>query len=198
MNDSQNPYAAPKTDVFSQPTAPIEEADAEVIRRNHIAVEASIKSIGTLYFIGSGSIIVGGIIGLFAAFAENGPATIVRRIDTRGFWVLFGFVCFYALLAALGIWVGIGLRRLKRSAWIAAGVFSSLGLFAFPVGTLINAYILSLLLRKKGQYVFTPEYKAIIQQTPHVKYRFSVLIWIFLILFIILPLMSVLWLLAVG
>ena len=46
------------------------------------------------------------------------------------------------------------------------------------MGTLIGFYMLYLLLSKKGTMVFSPEYKEIIAQTPHMKYKTSPVVWI--------------------
>jgi hypothetical protein len=47
-------------------------------------------------------------------------------------------------------------------------VLSGIGLLGFPIGTLINGYILYLFLSKKGRTVFAPEYQEVIEATPHV------------------------------
>jgi hypothetical protein len=65
-------------------------------------------------------------------------------------------------------------------------VLSGLGLLGFPIGTAINAYILYLFLSKKGRTIFAPEYQAVIAATPEVKYRTSILVWIFLALLVAL------------
>ena len=72
------------------------------------------------------------------------------------------------------------MRALKSWGRIVGCILSGLGLLNFPVGTLINAYILYLFLSKKGRMVFSAEYKDIIAATPDVKYRTSILVWIFL------------------
>ena len=97
----------------------------------------------------------------------------------------FGFFSIYvaALFALLGagqIWVGTGLRRLRRWARIPTGILSGLGLLGFPLGTVINAYILYLIFSQKGKMVFSDEYQAVIEQTPHIKYRTSIVVWILL------------------
>ena len=76
--------------------------------------------------------------------------------------------------------VGYGLRRLKRWSRVPSGILSGLGLLAIPIGTLINAYILYLIFSKKGKMVFSDEYHDIIKQTPHIKYRTSIVIWVVL------------------
>ena len=89
-------------------------------------------------------------------------------------------------LAALQIWAGIGLRRLSPWARIPSGILSGFGLLGFPIGTLINGYILYLLFSKKGTTVFSEEYKRAIAQTPHIKYRTSLVVWILLGLLLLL------------
>jgi hypothetical protein len=82
--------------------------------------------------------------------------------------------------------VGTGLRRLKRWARIPVGILSGIGLIGFPLGTIINAYILYLVFGKKGVTVFSDEYRLVIEQTPHIKYKTSIVVWIFLGLVLLL------------
>ena len=90
-----------------------------------------------------------------------------------------------AVLFVLGagqIWVGVGLRRLRKWARIPTGILSGLGLLGFPLGTIINAYILYLVFCQKGKTVFSEEYQIVVEQTPHLKYRTSIIVWILLAL----------------
>ena len=75
---------------------------------------------------------------------------------------------------------GFHLRRLRPLARIPVGIISALGLLAIPLGTLINGYILYLLFSKKGRFILSPEYQAIVAATPEIKYRTSIVIWILL------------------
>lgn len=141
----------------------------EDIRKEHIKHEASVTSIGILYFLGGAGLTLMGIFGMFAGGAE----------------AILGS----AVLMVLGIgqfWVGTGLRRLKKWARVPTGILSGLGLLAFPIGTLINAYVLYLIFCQKGKMVFSDEYRAVIEQTPHIKYRTSILVWIVLGLLLLL------------
>ncbi len=83
--------------------------------------------------------------------------------------------------------VGVGLRRLRGWTKIPVGVLSGLGLLSFPIGTLINGYILYLVFSEKGSRVFSPEYQEIIRQTPHIKYQTSIIVKILagILLFVI-------------
>jgi hypothetical protein len=49
----------------------------------------------------------------------------------------------YGGFFALSIWLNRGLRHGKRAAWTVQLVLSCLGLLGFPLGTMINGYILS-------------------------------------------------------
>lgn len=151
---------------------------AEDIRNEHIKHEASVKSVGVLYFIGAFlMVLLGGMI----LIAPSGPT----GVET----VLAGVIIICA--AALHFALGMALRRLKRWAQIVAGIFSGVGLLGFPLGTIINGFILYLLFSKKGKTVFSPEYQEVIAQTPHIKYRTSIIVWIALGILVLLILFGV-------
>lgn len=143
--------------------------NAEQIRNDHIKHEASVKSIGILYFLGSALFLLGGTTGLVTRKGEDIAVGVI-------------LLC----LGMLQIWLGIGLRRLKSWARTPAAILSGVGLLAFPLGTLINAYILYLVLCQKGRTVFSADYKRVIEQTPHIKYKTSIIVWIFLGLLLLL------------
>lgn len=152
-------------------------SDSERIRKEHIQHEASVKSVGFLYLLGAAGILLillGMLVGLSAGAGQG--AGLMGGIGTV---VLLP-------LAALQLWAGWGLRKLKRPARIASIVVSAIGLLGFPIGTLINGYILYLMLSKKGVMVFSDEYKRVIEETPHIKYRMSAVIWIILGLLLLL------------
>ncbi len=152
------------------------DSDAERIRKEHISHEASVKSVGVLYFLGGAFLLLAGIGLGFASKGTEGPLVAL----------------FFFLLAGAQIWTGIGLRQLKTWARIVSGILSGIGLLGFPLGTLINGYILYLLFSKKGAVVFSDEYKRVIEQTPHIKYRTSVIVWILLGLVLLLVASAVL------
>jgi succinate dehydrogenase/fumarate reductase cytochrome b subunit len=107
------------------------------------------------------------------------PVTTTTWLTTV-FLIVFAFVYFQ---------VGRWLRALNPKARIPATLLSVLGLFGFPVGTLIGLYVLYLLHSKKGVMVFSPEYRQVIEATPQIRYRTSLLAWLFLGL-IVLALMG--------
>jgi hypothetical protein len=152
---------------------------SEQIRQEHIKHEASVKSIGTLYFLGSAFLLLMSLVGLVGLVSESGRSRDATGSAVGGVM----FVLFFGI-GVVQIVTGFGLRRLRPWARIPAGILSGLGLLAFPVGTLINGYILYLLFSQKGAMVFSEGYQRIIEETPHVKYRTPVLVWVLLILIV--------------
>lgn len=166
-----NPYLAPTTGAEE----PVAATDAEVIRNKHIAHEASVKSIGFLYLL-SAILVMFGVIVFFTITLS------VQQVG-RGYTVtMIGVLSMLITLAIIQPLIAWGFYKLRPWARIVAGVLSAIGLIGFPLGTLINAYILYLLFSAKGAMVFSEEYKTIIQQTPHIKYRTSIVVWILLAL----------------
>ena len=161
MTETVNPYAAPAARVEDAGGNP----EAEAIRRAHISHEASIKAVGFLYYLGAAIAMIFGV-GSLAGMASGGEAA--------------GLAAFMLAFGVAGLFVGWGVRGLRRWGQVAGCVLAVFGLLGFPVGTLINGYILYLFLSKKGRTLFSPEYQDVIAATPHVRYRTSILVWIFL------------------
>ena len=101
----------------------------------------------------------------------QGPDSVVSALVVSGF--LLGI---YGGLAVLMFFTARGLRRLQPWSRIPSGILSTIGLLGFPIGTLINGYILYLLFSRKGNVVFSPEYRDIIDRTPHIKYKTSLVV----------------------
>jgi hypothetical protein len=161
-----NPYAPPSARVADVSGA---DTEAEAIRREHIKHEASVRSVGILYYIGGAFMSFAAIVlGAALAFTEEPPALTI---------VLAGV---YLVMGPLSLAVGRGIRTLQPWARTACIVLSLIGLLGFPVGTLINGYILYLMLARKGRRLFEPDYPAIVAATPHIKYRTSIFVWIVL------------------
>lgn len=162
MND--NPYQAPET--FDLPQVQI--TDAEAIREAHLKTEASIKSIGILYWLAASALVIASLPIITTTSSEEGSTVLATGVAL----LIVGILQFV---------VGFEIRKLKSWARSAAGIMSGIGLLGFPVGTVINAYILFLLFGKKGQMVFSTDYKEIMAATPHIKYKTSKWVWIILI-----------------
>ena len=141
----------------------VSNSTADQIRNQHIKHEASVKSVGLLYFLAATFLILVGLMSLTTREGVN--------IGVGFFLLALGFA---------QIWVGIGLRKLKSWARIPTGILSGFGLLGFPLGTIINGYILYLIFSRKGKTVFSDDYQRVIEQTPHIKYKTSIVIWILL------------------
>ena len=177
-----NPYAAPLTTATPPPLA----SDADLIRREHIKHEASVKGVGSLYFIGSLFLVIGG------------GGMIIAAVGSKEGAVQVGMLAILPALGILGFWVGHGLRKLSPAARVVAGVLTGINLLISVFGlpktvllVLINTYILNLLFSKKGAMVFSAPYKEIIAATPYIKYKTSIVVWIVLGIFVLVILAGV-------
>jgi hypothetical protein len=151
-----------------------------------------VKSIGTLYLIGgvfSLLISLAYIIAGIGSLNDTGPNEFGGPILVL--LVALAVGAGFLSLGVLQIWSGIGVRKLRPAARIGATVISAIGLLGFPIGTLISAYFLYLLLSEKGSYVFSDAYKQVIAQTPHMRYKTSILTWIVVILLVTLVLLVI-------
>ena len=136
----------------------------ERIRNEYLNHEASVRSVGPIYFI---------IAALFIASGLD----LLKKGSAGGLLVLL-------IAAGLHGYAAVKIRKLDPSARPWVGVLSGLVLLVFPVGTVISAYILYLVFSKKGKFVMSEEYVAIMERTPGIRYRASkvirVLLWIVL------------------
>jgi hypothetical protein len=188
--DEINYYAPPEASLREGVDLGDELAEFEATRRKYLNHEASVQSIGWLYILGA-TLTGLGTVGLVATvFTGQGRQTLGMGIAA----------VFYAGMTALNATVGVGLTRLRTWArWVAvvltilsilvtigyAGLFLAVvpdagagaGIaIVFAIATLIPAYILYLLLSAKGTMVFSPEYREVIDRTPHIKYKVSCLL----------------------
>lgn len=146
-------------------------------RKAYLTHEASVRSIGSLYYLSAGLMICASLGGLV-----NDKSAATVKIATSAL---------LAILASIQIWAGSKVRKLDPAARTPITVLSCLGLLAIPVGTLINGYILYLILSEKGKYVFSEEYRAVVAATSEVKYRMSPLVLIFVALVIVLVVLGI-------
>lgn len=174
MSVEVNRYAPPKANVADVVSV---GSEAELIRSEHVKHEASVKSIGTLYYIG-GVILVLAAIGLVAAL-------YIDSSSEPQLGLLTVMLAIYAVFGIVSFVLGYGLRRLAPWARIPTVIVACIGLLGFPVGTLINGYILYLVLSEKGRRIFEPDYAEIVAATPHIKYRTSIVVWIVLAILIL-------------
>jgi hypothetical protein len=173
-----NPYAPPQVTELSAPRP--EHAEAEAIRQAHIKVEATVKSVGVLYYLGAFLVLLASV-SLFSIPMRRGEGAA-------------GVVPMLLVVVVIGIAQGVvayGLRRLRSWARWPAVVLSCIGLLGFPIGTIINGYILSNLLGAKPSMVFSERYQEIIAATPHVKYKTSRGLIILLVVLLVILLIAV-------
>ncbi|MDV6033499.1 MAG: hypothetical protein F9B45_26100 [Phycisphaera sp. RhM] len=192
-DDEPNPFAIQRpvaADAALNPYAPTShvsetegfESDVESFRRRYLSHEASIKSIGVLYLIP-------GVLMLVFFVGMAGVAAVSLLVDGNGMQGM-GLVeaalvvGLYGGLGAVQIYTGLGLRRFKIAARRLATVFSTIGLLMFPIGTLINGYILYLLQSQKGKVVFSESYQDAIRRTPHIKYQTSLIVKVLVVILI--------------
>lgn len=140
-------------------------SEREAIRREHLKHEASVRSIGTMYYAGSVLLSLFGVYFLLVA---------VRSNDFTA-WPLAVVSLVFGLASLVVAW---GLRRLRRWAASAAAVLSALSLPIVPFGTVIGAYVLVLLRSAKGRRIFARDYASIVAATPHLQPGRSRAVWI--------------------
>ncbi|TWU49771.1 hypothetical protein [Rubripirellula reticaptiva] len=166
--DGRNPYA-PTSHVSLDE---VDLSDVEQYRRKYLSHEASIKSMGFIYLLGALFTTPVGLLAMAGSFSI--------RNDPEGMIVMAIVGSIYTGIGLLHGFVGYGFRKLKSWARIAGMVTSTMGLIIIPIGTMISAYVLYLLISKKGKVVFSDEYRSVIDQTPHIKYKTSIVVWILL------------------
>ena len=163
---SVNPYAAPIAEL-EVALGHEDVSDAEQIRNTHLKHEASVKSIGTLYYIAAGLL-------LLVCLTMTVTAVSEANRDELPLAILLIGCC--AVIMVLSFVLGRGLRRLAPWVKIPVTLLCVVGLTSVPVGTIVNAYILYLLHCQKGKTVLSTDYQNVIGQTPHIKYKTSRLV----------------------
>lgn len=165
-NEPINPFAAPEAEISAPAMVGPDVAAAEVIRKEHISSEKNLQTIGFLMLIGGFFTALFGVIFLVSALQ------IEREPEDKA--AAIGMSLFYLLWGGFSIQVARGLRRFKNRSRVWACVLMLPGIIS-PVTWLF----LYCLMNKKGKFVCTPEYARIIEQTPHVQYKTSVVVKIF-------------------
>lgn len=200
---SDNPYA-PSGSSYGDASldANFDLSQAELIRKSHLSHEANIQGFGCLYTLG-------GILGILGAISYVGIGIFVMaggvvpkelefmvfgaggdRLVSGGLTTLVGVV--FLAIAVAQLFAGRSMQTLNPSGKILAIVVAAIGMLQFPCGTLISGYLLYLLVSAKGRTVFSSAYKEVMQATPHIRYRTSIIVWIFLFILIGVILLGVL------
>ncbi len=164
-----NPYQTPKANIDTATEGDL--AGSEEIRNQYLNHEASLRSIGLLYYFMGTTVLIAVFMFLFSLFSP----TESPRNDIP----LWG-TALMALLSLIYLWLGRGFRTLNSKIKIPATIVAILGLISIPIGTLIGGYILYLIYSSKGRMVLSEEYSKVMAATPHIKTRTSVIVWIVL------------------
>ena len=172
FDDRDNPYRAPQAEIGYVPVEDASLSEAERIRRAHIGHEASLKSLGVLFFLG-GLAALAWTVGLVSV-------TVANQRTLMGQTYLIVLLVIVVALIPLQFISAVGLMRLAPWSRAPAAIVSAISLLNVPCGTILGAYFLYLLVSRKGALVLSREYREIIRQTPHVKYRTSKSAWIVL------------------
>jgi hypothetical protein len=189
-----NPYAPPQAPIGGAASAdvPSDMAEAESIRRTYLSHEASVKSIGSLHYLGVALGVMGLAVIIFRGLSRKGE--IDEGMNSAPF---VGAVLYFLVIVSINLVMGIGLTGLKpwarwtevilTSILLLIYLLAAVGAVALTQGRAVGpaetsgmlvmsailSYILYLLLSKKGSMVFSPEYRLIIERTPYIKYRTS-------------------------
>ena len=166
-----SPYAPPAAAL--QEHDPAADSQAESIRSSRVRHEVQLKAVGSLYLFFGAMLLVAAIGTAIVMFDES-----TRSGAAESLGMMTAVTAVYLVLAALQLTVGYGFRRLRSWVRIPGGIIAGIGLLAIPVGTLINGYILYLMFGERGRVVLAPNYRAIIDATPHIRYRRTVGDWI--------------------
>ncbi len=175
--DFENPYRAPTT--VDAPPVDAFDTEAAAIRRTHLNHEVSIQGIGSLYVLGGILFLLWEVLLLSWGVFASGTVTVVPTTrQPGGIELTFGLVTMVLIvgLGALQLFTGLGMRKVKPWVKVPASIVAVLGLWSFPLGTLINVYVLYLLHCKKGRVVLAESYQHVIAQTPEIKYKTSIIV----------------------
>ena len=196
-----NPYRAPVATISGATSLDL-DSDIELTRRTYLNHEASVKSLGTLYYVAA---FFAGLFAIFYALAGMGLIIPPSRdgIEITNLRLFMAIASVAALVGvAINAGLGYGLRHLQVwSRWVIlvlAGLFTvmvvvglvvmafidpyfaGLGAAVYSIPTLIAIYIFYLMYSAKGAMVFSPGYREVVRQTPHIRYRTSIVIKILL------------------
>lgn len=161
MTAPYNPFETPRAELgLASSTDPYAIED-ERLRRALLNHEVSIQAVGRLMILGGVIATFAGLSILVAAFAG----------ELRELVPVAGLAAAYVGLGVGSVWVGNRLRTLDPRGRIPGAIINGFGLVGFPVGTLISAYILYLLLSEKGRRVLSLEYQGVVTRTPHIRYK---------------------------
>lgn len=174
MSTPHNPFETPSTELAVAASSEPYAIEDERLRRALLNHEVSIQAVGRLMILGGGIATLAGLSILVAAVAG----------ELREAAPVIGLTAAYLGLGVGSLWVGNQLRTLDPRGRIPGALINGFGLVGFPVGTLISAYILYLLLSEKGRQVLSREYQGVVARTPHIRYKTPIVLIVVLTLLV--------------
>ena len=130
----------------------MDETPAQEIKRPGIVLFVAVLNFIGAFFavcwllLCAAALFFGSALGVYQAVMDRVshamPAVSTANFNA-GISLLFGFfLVLFSLIAVLAVGVGVSLLKGKKFAWYLQVAFSVLGLFGFPIGTILNAVIL--------------------------------------------------------
>lgn len=137
------------------------------IRQQFIDREGNVRSIAVALIVGG--LILTIVFGILSVIHfSNGDRTDFPLAT------LFGVL---ALLGVVQLIIGIGVGRFRPRHRIGGIICCVVWLLFIPLGTIIGGACLWYLVRPTAKYIFTTEYRDVIQRTPHIHFRTSAVSW---------------------
>lgn len=165
MNDPTpiNPYASPETSELLIDSGVPDHASCEEIRNAYRQHEGDVRAWGLFFVMIPTLFVMLGIVLNAVTFAT----------DKAQYYGVMGS-CYSLVVGALAIYSGLMLRKLHERAMVPTGILTVL-LFLIPGwGTAVCLYTCYLVFSAKGRFVFSPRYRDVIRQTPHLECEVSI------------------------
>lgn len=176
---TDNVYSPPKAQVSDHVGS--DRAAAIAMREEHLSHEAALRGMALLYYLSGVLVLFMGVAVALPAFTQPGGAVLLG----------LGLALLFLLLGGGVLYVGYGVRRFQKGVVVPACILAAIGMLNVPIGTLLNGYMLYLLLCAKGKVVFSERYAEVRELTPDIKPRTSVVVWILLGLLVLMLLGAV-------
>jgi len=169
----ESPVAIPS----AAPPVVAASTDAEATRLAYFSHEQNVRSIGTFFYFS------GGLTLLLAVFllACGLIATLGGKENSSGpLAIITVEVLIFVVVGGLSLWAAGKFKRLDPRGRIPGTILAALGLLSIPVGTVINGFILYLIYSEKGRFVFSDQYRSVVDATPQIVCKMA--LWVKIVL----------------
>lgn len=182
---TSNPYALDRTSnnrsAALEPSALDPMDQATQIRKKHLNAEKTVRLFRAVSILGSvlmlmitmGMAVAG--YDMINAKALNNEYAARANPETTGY-ILWGLGIATFLFSIFQLVTAIGFGKLHSNFRTPAFLVIAVWLLYFPIGTILGVYFLGRFRSEEGKYIFTPEYKQIMAQTPQVTSRTNLLL----------------------